>query len=355
MDSFQGLTPKVPHHGINLWLKIQIFYDHVNPITRRTIDQAAGGKLRDKNDKESWALLEDITLYDNESRNDPRDFAKPVKAISMPHDVPSASDRRLIELENQVQRMMEAHLSQSKPVQVNKIDSSSKVCSGPHDTQYYMEDPERAFVEYASTRTDEAGNKWYTFNPEENNLGDTYNPSWNNHLNLSRGCEFVWLAVEQPGEGVRVGFKNSRGAVWFSAVRVAFGLSQQLGSPELDLFSDIKEHSEEETTEIMTETMEQYMSKTCGNHGSGVVRPKINDKTHFELKGQYLKELRENTFSGSKHEDANKHIEKFLEIVDLFHISEVTQDQVMLRVFPMSLTGAASRWLRNEPSSSITN
>ncbi|GKB02987.1 hypothetical protein Tco_0831076 [Tanacetum coccineum] len=84
----------------------------------------------------------------------------------------------------------------------------------------------------------------------------------------------------------------------------------------------------------MTETMEKYMSKTHGNYGSGVVRPKINDKTHFELKGQFLKELRENTFSGSKHEDANKHIEKVLEIVDLFHIPEVTQDQVMLRAFP---------------------
>ncbi|GKE19789.1 DNA-directed DNA polymerase [Tanacetum coccineum] len=72
----------------------------------------------------------------------------------------------------------------------------------------------------------------------------------------------------------------------------------------------------------MMETMEQHMSKTHGNYGSGVVRPKINDKTHFELKGQYLKELRENTFSGSEHEDANEHIEKVLEIVDLFHILE---------------------------------
>ncbi|GJU91367.1 retrotransposon protein [Tanacetum coccineum] len=126
-------------------------------------------------------------------------------------------------------------------------------------------------------------------------------------------------------------------------------------SPELDLYPDIEEHSGEETTEIMTKTMEQYMSKTRENYGSGVVRPKINDKTHFELKGQHLKELRENTFSGSEHEDANEHIKKFLEIIDLFHIPEVTQDQVMLRVFPMSLTGAASRWLRNEPSGSITN
>ncbi|GJR17743.1 hypothetical protein Tco_0966270 [Tanacetum coccineum] len=125
-------------------------------------------------------------------------------------------------------------------------------------------------------------------------------------------------------------------------------------SPELNLFSDIKEHLEEETIEIMIEIMEQYMSKTRGNYVSGVVRPKINDKTHFELKGKYLKELRKNTFSGSEHEDANKHIEKVLEIVDLFHIPKVTQDQVTLRVFPMSLTGAASQWLRNEPSSSIT-
>nr|GEU80285.1 reverse transcriptase domain-containing protein [Tanacetum cinerariifolium] len=93
-------------------------------------------------------------------------------------------------------------------------------------------------------------------------------------------------------------------------------------SPELNLFFDIKEHSEEETTEIMMETMEQYMSKTHGNYGSRVVRPKINDKTHFELKGQYLKELYENTFSGSEHEDANEHIEKVLDIVDLFHIPE---------------------------------
>ncbi|GJU11895.1 ribonuclease H-like domain-containing protein [Tanacetum coccineum] len=73
--------------------------------------------------------------------------------------------------------------------------------------------------------------------------------------------------------------------------------------------------------------MEQYISKTRGNYRSGVVRPKINDKNHFEIKGQYLKELRKSTFNGLEHEDANEHIEKVLGIVDLFHIPEVTQDQ----------------------------
>ncbi|GKC09319.1 hypothetical protein Tco_1000929 [Tanacetum coccineum] len=124
-------------------------------------------------------------------------------------------------------------------------------------------------------------------------------------------------------------------------------------SLNFDLFSDQEEYSKKEVAERMAETMEQYMSKTRANYGSGIDRPKIDDKEHFELKGQFLKELCDNTFSGSDHEDANEHIEKVLEIIDLFHIPNITQDQVMLRVFPMSLTGAASRWLRNKPSGSI--
>ncbi|GJT29294.1 hypothetical protein Tco_0909569 [Tanacetum coccineum] len=82
--------------------------------------------------------------------------------------------------------------------------------------------------------------------------------------------------------------------------------------------------------------MEQYMSKTRADYGSGVARPKIEDKDNFELKGPFLKELRTNTFNGSDHEDANEHIEKVLEIVDLFHIPNITIDQVMLRAFALN-------------------
>ncbi|GJY10956.1 retrovirus-related pol polyprotein from transposon TNT 1-94 [Tanacetum coccineum] len=46
---------------------------------------------------------------------------------------------------------------QIQPTQVNKITTSCEICSGPHDSQYCMEDPEQAFVEYASSRTNEAG------------------------------------------------------------------------------------------------------------------------------------------------------------------------------------------------------
>ncbi|GKB37631.1 MAK10-like protein [Tanacetum coccineum] len=122
-----------------------------------------GGKLRDLNAEESWALLEDLALYDTKSWNDPRDFAKPVKEIALPQDAPNRSDHHLIELENQVQHLMKAHLAPTQPTQVNKITTSCEICSGPHDTQYCMEDPKQAFVEYASSRTDKAGGLVFDF------------------------------------------------------------------------------------------------------------------------------------------------------------------------------------------------
>ncbi|GJR22443.1 hypothetical protein Tco_0970970 [Tanacetum coccineum] len=97
------------------------------------------------------------------------------------------------------------------------------------------------------------------------------------------------------------------------------------GTYPTDCLSLVSEYSEEEEAEAMAETMEQYMSKTRTDYGSGVARPKIKNKDQFQLKGQFLKELRENTFSGSDNEDANEHIEKVLKIVDLFHVPNITK------------------------------
>ncbi|GJT11609.1 hypothetical protein Tco_0858651 [Tanacetum coccineum] len=62
----------------------------------------------------------------------------------------------------------------------------------------------------------------------------------------------------------------------------------ELRSPDFNLFSD-QEYSEEEVAKTMAETMEQYMSKTRADYGSGVARPNIEDNDNFELKGQFLK------------------------------------------------------------------
>nr|GEV30552.1 MAK10-like protein [Tanacetum cinerariifolium] len=128
---FHGLRSEDPNQHLKDFLKlldsIDLDGENRERTRQRTINQSAGGKLRDRNVKESWTLLEDPALYDNESCNNPKDFAKLVKEISLPQDVPSTSDRHLIELENQVQHLMEAP---TQPAQVNKITSSCEICNG---------------------------------------------------------------------------------------------------------------------------------------------------------------------------------------------------------------------------------
>ncbi|GJX11622.1 hypothetical protein Tco_0201481 [Tanacetum coccineum] len=62
-----------------------------------------------------------------------------------------------------------------------------------------------------------------------------------------------------------------------------------------------------------------------------------------------MRELREDTFSGNKNDDAHEHVERVLDIVILLNILEVSHYAVMLRVFPITLTGAAKRWVDRLP------
>ncbi|GJS79279.1 zinc finger, CCHC-type containing protein [Tanacetum coccineum] len=99
---FKDLLQKVPHHGIDRWLQIQIFYDHVSFHLKCEIDRAAGGKLRNKNTDESWEIIENLALYDHEGWDEINEFVKPVKASAIPHGIPKKPDRRLLELEDQI-------------------------------------------------------------------------------------------------------------------------------------------------------------------------------------------------------------------------------------------------------------
>ncbi|GKE07767.1 hypothetical protein Tco_1411318 [Tanacetum coccineum] len=96
--------------------------------------------------------------------------------------------------------------------------------------------------------------------------------------------------------------------------------------------------------EIDNLTMEQYLALTRGNQAPGMVKPEIGGNVNFEIKSQFMRELREDTFSKNKNDDAREHVERVLDIVSLFNIPVVSHDVVMLRVFPITLTRAAKRW-----------
>nr|GEW51325.1 hypothetical protein [Tanacetum cinerariifolium] len=101
-------------------------------------------------------------------------------------------------------------------------------------------------------------------------------------------------------------------------------------------------------------TMEQYIALIRDNNRSGVVKPEIRNNVDFEIKSYFMNELRRNLFAGTEDEDAHEHARRVLEIVDLFLFADVTHDAIMLRVFPITLTGAALRWKNRLATGSIT-
>ncbi|GJS55316.1 zinc finger, CCHC-type containing protein [Tanacetum coccineum] len=130
---FKDLLQKVPHHGIDRWLQIQIFYDHVSFHLKCEIDRAAGGKLRNKNTDESWEIIENLALYDHEGWDETNEFVKPVKAIAIPHGIPKTPDRRLLELEDQISFLLKG--SRPTPTSSSAHAPQAFVKASPQNTR----------------------------------------------------------------------------------------------------------------------------------------------------------------------------------------------------------------------------
>ncbi|GKA90193.1 hypothetical protein Tco_0812063, partial [Tanacetum coccineum] len=62
--------------------------------------------------------------------------------------------------------------------------------------------------------------------------------------------------------------------------------------------------------EIDNLTREQYLAFTQGNQEPGVVKQEIGGNVNFEIKSQFMQELREDTFSRNKNDDAHEHVER---------------------------------------------
>ncbi|GKA63090.1 zinc knuckle CX2CX4HX4C containing protein [Tanacetum coccineum] len=62
--------------------------------------------------------------------------------------------------------------------------------------------------------------------------------------------------------------------------------------------------------DVDTLTMEQDLALSQENQAPGVVKPEIRGNVNFEIKSQFMRKLREDTFSGNKDEDAHDHIDR---------------------------------------------
>lgn len=102
-------------------------------------------------------------------------------------------------------------------------------------------------------------------------------------------------------------------------------------------------------------TMKKCMNMTQTEDGAGITRQKFEVNGKFVVKGQFLKLFRDNTFGGPEHENTDEHVERILEIANLYKTKYTTFNQFMLWIFLITLLGTAKCWLNNEPSRSITS
>ncbi|GJX62175.1 ribonuclease H-like domain-containing protein [Tanacetum coccineum] len=111
--------------------------------------------------------------------------------------------------------------------------------------------------------------------------------------------------------------------------------------------SESFESKSEEVGEIniATLTLEQYLALDRNDIMRGIKRLEIGKNIEFEIKGQFLRKLCDNTFSGNETEDAIENIGRVLEIASLFNTPGVLGDDTMLWVFPVMLVGTTKRWL----------
>ncbi|GKC15809.1 hypothetical protein Tco_1012591 [Tanacetum coccineum] len=90
--------------------------------------------------------------------------------------------------------------------------------------------------------------------------------------------------------------------------------------------------------DINTLTMEQYLALSQENQAPGVVKPEIGGNVNFEIKSQFMRELREDTFFGNKNKDAHDHVDRVLNIIRAVNTWDLLKKAFIQRYCPPSKT-----------------
>ncbi|CAL9012148.1 unnamed protein product [Prunus brigantina] len=146
-ERFKGLLLQCPHHGLPLYLQMQIFYDGLTQTCQSTVDNAAGGALKKKNAQESYNIYE--MLGSNAQHKDTRG-----KRVGM-YEISSNNDLAL-----QV-----ASLEKKLDSMLNMVPKIAEVC---------------AIRNIPGHPTYQCSSK-----PRNDPFSNTYNPGWRDHPNFS--------------------------------------------------------------------------------------------------------------------------------------------------------------------------
>lgn len=97
------------------------------------------------------------------------------------------------------------------------------------------------------------------------------------------------------------------------------------------------------TQEMAQKTLHEYSVPAVTNVPTGPTINVVGDK-NFELQTRLITMVQASPFCGLPNEDANAHLQHFLELCDTIVIKDVAPDAIKLRLFPFSLVGKAKQW-----------
>nr|GFC68264.1 reverse transcriptase domain-containing protein [Tanacetum cinerariifolium] len=91
-------------------------------------------------------------------------------------------------------------------------------------------------------------------------------------------------------------------------------------------------------------TMEELCQPSLNGRG-GPIAPIVIQTMNFRLKNYMIQQVQNSCqFHGLSGDDANKHLDKFLNVTQSIKVNRITDDALRLYLFPYSLTHHATTW-----------
>ena len=171
-----------PHHGFDTWMLVNHFYDGMSPSMKQLLETMCGGDFLSKTPDEAIDFLnyvaETSKVWDEQNLREADIFKPPVNqragmyAFSEDMELKakvSTLAKRLEELErkrvHEVHEVTESHAQVKNCFNCQSTDHRGEPCPNPHSEDAFVVDQ----------------NKLQTNAP----YGNTYNPNWRSHPNLS--------------------------------------------------------------------------------------------------------------------------------------------------------------------------
>lgn len=170
-ERYRELLRKCPHHGLQKWLVIEMFYNALLPNYKGIVDSAAGGSLMGKSHDEAYTLI--CEMADNYQWHFDRSgqSRRPIGSSSQESSEITSLKAQISGLTDQLKGMSERAVG----------TTNCQICGDFHPME------ECRLVTSSDTNDVEQVNYMQNrLNRQPNNpFSNTYNPGWKNHPNFS--------------------------------------------------------------------------------------------------------------------------------------------------------------------------